>query len=331
VEVLDLTKNEVLKMYETMLTIRRFEETAAQMAREGIIYGSFHTYVGEEAIATAVAAHLRKGDAVASTHRGNGHFIAWGADLKRMFAECLGKGNGYCKGKGGKMHLAMTEPGLISANGIVGAGLPLGTGFGLHLKMRNSDNVAISYFGDGAANQGAFHECVNMASVWKLPVVYICENNQYAISTSVNESLSAEHVADRGVGYGIPGVLVDGNDVFAVYEVVGEAIKRARAGEGPTLVECLTYRLRGHHEGDIQNYRTEEEVEEWKKKDPILRVKKALLENLGATEEELKAIEEKVEKEVQEAAEYAKNSPWPEPETLMEDIYAKEEEDGVVV
>ena len=328
---MDLSRETVLKMYETMVTIRRFDETAAQMARQGIIYGSFHTYVGEEAIAVGVAFNLKDEDAIASTHRGNGHFIARGADLKKMFAECLGKGNGYCKGKGGKMHLAMLEPGFITANGIVGGGLPIGTGFGLHFHMKKKDNVSIAFFGDGAANQGAFHECVNMAAVWKLPVVYICENNQYAISTSVNESLSAEHVADRGVGYGIPGVLVDGNDVFAVYEVVGEAIKRARAGEGPTLVECLTYRLRGHHEGDIQNYRTEEEVEEWKKKDPILRVKKALLENLGATEEELKAIEEKVEKEVQEAAEYAKNSPWPEPETLMEDIYAKEEEDGVVV
>ncbi|MGI6143780.1 MAG: thiamine pyrophosphate-dependent dehydrogenase E1 component subunit alpha [bacterium] len=326
---MDLTKNDVLKMYETMLKIRRFEETAAQMTREGIIYGSFHTYVGEEAIATAVAANLREGDAVASTHRGNGHFIAWGADLKRMFAECLGKGNGYCKGKGGKMHMAMTEPGVISANGIVGAGLPLGTGFGLHFKIRKSDHVAISYFGDGAANQGAFHECVNMAAAWKLPVVYICENNQYAISTPVSQSLSAENVADRGVGYGIPGILVDGNDLFAVYEVVQEAIKRARAGEGPSLIECLTYRQRGHHEGDIQNYRTEEEVEYWKGKDPILRVKKTLLETMEASEEELKAIEKKVEKEVQEAAEYAKNSPWPAPETLMEDLYVKE--DGVVL
>ena len=204
-------------------------------------------------------------------------------------------------------------------------------GFWPPLPHEKKDNVSIAFFGDGAANQGAFHECVNMAAVWKLPVVYICENNQYAISTSVNESLSAEHVADRGVGYGIPGVLVDGNDVFAVYEVVGEAVKRARRGEGPSLIECVTYRYRGHHEGDIQNYRTEEEIEEWKKKDPIKRVERALIDTYGVEPEELERIKEQVEERIQEAAEYAKNSPWPEPETLMEDIYAKEEEDGVVV
>jgi len=327
----DLSRETVLKMYETMVTIRRFDETAAQMAREGIIYGSFHTYVGEEAIAVGVAFNLKDGDAIASTHRGNGHFIARGADLKKMFAECLGKATGYCKGKGGKMHLAMLEPGFITANGIVGGGLPIGTGFGLHFYMKKKDNVSIAFFGDGAANQGAFHECVNMAAVWKLPVVYICENNQYAISTPVSQSLSAEHVADRGVGYGIPGVLVDGNDVFAVYEVVGEAVKRARRGEGPSLIECLTYRHRGHHEGDIQNYRTQEEVEEWKKKDPIKRVERALLETYGVKPEELTRIKEQVEERIQEAVEYAKNSPWPAPETLLEDLYAKEEEEGVVV
>lgn len=312
-----------------MVTIRRFDETAGQMAREGIVYGSFHTYVGEEAIAVGVALNLRDGDAIASTHRGNGHFIARGADLKKMFAECLGRIDGYCRGKGGKMHMAMLEPGLITANGIVGGGLPIGTGFGLHFHMRKSDNISISFFGDGAANQGAFHECVNMAAAWKLPVVYICENNQYAISTSAKESLSVEHIADRGGGYDIPGVLVDGNDVFAVYEVVREAVKRARAGEGPTLIECLTYRYRGHHEGDIQNYRTEEEIMQWKEKDCIDRVKKVLTDVYGVSTAQLDQIAEQVEKEIQEAVEYAKSSPWPSSDTLMEDLYVQE--DGVVL
>lgn len=326
---MDLSKEQVQEIYQKMLRIRQFEEAAAGMAREGIIYGSFHTSVGMEAVATAVAQALKPGDAIGSTHRGNGHFIAWDADLKRMFAECLGKGNGYCKGKGGKMHMAMTEPGVITANGIVGAGLPLGTGFGLHFKQRKSEHVAIAYFGDGAANQGAFHECVNMAAAWDLPVVYVCENNQYAISMSVKDSCSAENIADRGGAYGIPGVMVDGMDPFAVYEVVSEAVKRARAGEGPSIIECVTYRFRGHHEGDPEPYRTPEEVEEWKAKDPIPRVKEALLETFGVDAGELEQIEQQVEQEIREAAEHAQNSPWPAPETLMQDLYL--EEDGVVL
>ncbi len=326
---MSLDKDAVLNMYETMLRIRHFEETAASMTREGIIYGSFHTSVGMEAVATAVAQVLEPGDAVGSTHRGNGHFIAWGADLKKMFAECLGKGNGYCKGKGGKMHMAMTEPGIITANGIVGAGLPLGTGFGLHFQKRQSDRVAIAYFGDGASNQGAFHECVNLAAAWNLPVVYVCENNQYAISMPMQESCSAENIADRGAAYGIPGVLVDGMDPFAVYEVMGEAVKRARAGDGPSLIECITYRFRGHHEGDIENYRTPEEVELWRARDPIPRVREALLGTLGAQEQEVQEREQRAEQAVREAVAYAHDSPWPEPDTLMEDLYVKE--DGVVL
>jgi pyruvate dehydrogenase E1 component alpha subunit len=316
-----LDKETLLSLYRKMLRIRRFEERVAELFAEGKIPGFVHLYIGEEAVAAGVTEHLRDDDYITSTHRGHGHVIAKGGDLKKMMAELYGRKTGYCKGKGGSMHIADVGLGILGANGIVGGGPPIAAGAALAAKYKGTDQIAACFFGDGASNQGTFHEGLNLASIWKLPVVFVNENNFYGISFSQARSMNVPDIADRASAYDIPGVVIDGNDVIAVYEAFGEAAKRARAGEGPTLIECKTYRHRGHFEGDPTNYRPEEEVERWKEKDPIPRMEKRMLEMDIVTQEELDRIDEEIRQEVEEAVEYAEESPWPEPEEVLEDVY----------
>ncbi len=316
-----------LQFYQDMLKIRLFELKAIELQKQGLIFGNLHTYVGQEAIAVGVMHTLGPEDVLTSTHRCDGHFIARGSDCGKMLAEMMGKNTGYCKGKGGKMHLVNMDKGVLGANGIVGAGIPIAAGAALRFKMNGEQRVAVSFFGDGAVNHGYFHEALNLASVWKLPVLFVCENNQYAISTKVSESLAAEHVADRALGYNIPSSLVDGNDVFAVYEAASEAISTIREKEGPILLECVTFRARGHHEGDAQKYRTAKEMDEIKKNDPINSIKKALTDVFQVADEEIENINRQVEDHIATAVDFAINSPLPEESDVFADVFV---EGGVV-
>jgi len=318
---MEISRDVLLNMYTRMVKIRKFEEKVAELFAQGKVLGFVHLYIGEEATAVGVCENLEDKDYITSTHRGHGHLIAKGGDLKYMMAELYGKETGYCKGKGGSMHIADATKGILGANGIVGGGFPIAAGAALSAKMRGTDQVAVCFFGDGASNQSTFHEALNIASIWKLPVVFVCENNLYGISMRQDKHQAIKDVADRAIGYGIPGVTVDGNDVLAVYEVAKEAINRARSGAGPTLVECKTYRYRGHFEGDPTIYRSKEEVEEWLAKDPILRLSKHILDNDVATEKELKDIEARIVEEVEEAVRFAEESPYPKEEAAVEDVY----------
>ncbi len=323
--VLPLTgyDKETLKFfYETMVKIRNFELTVEKYFYEGEIPGFVHLYVGEEAIATGVMANLHKTDYIQSTHRGHGHTIAKGADLKHMMAELFGKSTGCCKGKGGSMHIADFSVGMLGANGIVGGGFTMATGAALAQKMQKTDGVSVAFFGDGASNRGTFHEAANMAAVWKLPVIFLCENNQWASTTPYLTTTSVEDIADRAQGYGMPGVIVDGNDVFSVYEAARDLIDRARRGEGPCILECKTYRIKGHFVGDPEMYRTKKEVQQvLEETDPIPRFEKKVLDAGVMTREELDAIAARVNKELNEALEYARTSPEPEESALFEDLY----------
>lgn len=316
-----LHNNQMIDMYETMLKIREFETKAMALFAEGSIPGFVHLYLGEEAVATGVCANLNDRDYITSTHRGHGHILAKGGDLRYMMAELFGKATGYCKGKGGSMHIADATKGILGANGIVGAGHNIAVGAGLSAKYRDTDQVCVCFFGDGSTNQGTFHEAMNLASIWKLPVVFVCENNLYGISMHQSRHQAIQDVADRAVAYNMPGVTVDGNDIFAVYEAANEAVKRARAGQGPTLIECKTYRHRGHFEGDPGVYKPEEEQKEWFAKDPIPRLEKFMLENNVLTEAEMKSIQTKIDKEIEDAVAFANNSPEPSLESAVEDIY----------
>ena len=317
-----IEKEKLLDMYRTMARIRHFEERVAREFAEGNIPGSVHLYIGEEAVATGAIAHLRKDDYILSTHRGHGHLIAKGGKTDRMMAELFAKKTGYNEGKGGSMHIADVDIGMLGAMGIVGSGIPIATGAGLSAKMRGTDQVTICFFGDGAANIGRFHEGINLGAVWKLPVVYICENNLWAVSVPTSLSLPIRDVADRAAGYGIPGVVVDGMDMMAVYEVAGEAVARARRGEGPTLIEAKTYRYRGHFEGDSGAYRTPEEIEEWLKKDPIKNFKEKLVKTRVLTEKKANEIDQEITREMDKAVQFAKESPFPKPEEVLDNVYA---------
>lgn len=317
-----LEKKQLIDMYHRMVRIRRFEEKVIDEFAAGKIVGFVHLYIGEEAVAVGACANLGDDDYITSTHRGHGHLIAKGGKTERMMAELFGKKTGYCKGKGGSMHIADVDIGILGANGIVGAGIPIAAGAALSAKLRGTAQVAICFFGDGASNTTRFHEGINLASAWKLPVVYVCENNLYAISVPQSKHQNIADIADRATAYGIPGVVVDGNDVIAVYEAVGEAVARARRGEGPTLVECKTYRHRGHFEGDPTPYRTKEEVDEWKKKDPISRFKGKLIEMGVLAEKEADEIDREMKEEIDRAVKFAEESPLPEPEETLEDVYA---------
>jgi pyruvate dehydrogenase E1 component alpha subunit len=316
-----LDKSRLLQMYEQMDTIRHFEERAGREFAAGKIPGFVHLYAGEEAVAVGVCAHLTDDDFITSHHRGHGHCIAKGVDLRAMVAELLGREVGACRGKGGSMHIADVNKGMLGANGIVGGGFPLATGAGLTAKHNGRGQVAVCFFGDGAANQGTFHESLNLAGIWKLPVVFVAENNGYAESTPVTYHMSCRDIADRAAGYGMPGVTVDGLDLFAVYEAAGEAIARARRGEGPSLIECKTYRYFGHFEGDTVTYRTKEEVEAFRARDPIQALRRYLLDRGVASAEELDTIDRGVQERIDDAWSYAEAAPLPAPEEALNDVY----------
>lgn len=311
------------RFYRTMVTIRFFEQTVEKHFLAGEIPGFVHLYIGEEAIATGVCANLTTDDYIASTHRGHGHSIAKGADVSRMMAEIFGRKTGYCKGKGGSMHIADFSVGMLGANGVVGGSLPLATGAALAAKMLGQKRVAVAFFGDGASNRGTFHESANLASVWKLPVIFLCENNQYASTTPYRSSTSVEDIADRARGYGMPGVIVDGNDVFAVYEAAKAAVERARDGGGPSLVEAKTYRIKGHFVGDPELYRSKEEVQEiFAKTDPISRFERQVSSEGSLSREKLDSIKLEVQELIDKALAFAKESPEPDPSELFSDVYA---------
>lgn len=319
---MELSKDVLLDMYLRMKRIREFEEKAGELFAEGKTPGFVHLYIGEEAVAAGVCANLRDDDFITSTHRGHGHIVAKGGDLKFMMAELYGKESGYCKGKGGSMHIADATKGILGANGIVGAGHNIAVGAGLTISCLKTDQVCVCFFGDGSTNQGTFHESLNLAAIWNLPVVFVCENNLYGISMSQKQHMVIQDIADRASSYGIPGVAIDGNDIFAVYEASKEAVERARKGNGPTLIECKTYRQRGHFEGDAANYRPKEEVEEWIKKDPIPRFVKFVTEEGLLTAQEIEAIDKQVGEELAAAVDFAEVSPYPAVEKAVEDVYS---------
>jgi len=312
------------EMLRMMQTIRRFEERASDDFLAGHIYGVVHCYIGEEAAAVGVCTALNPDDQIISNHRGHGHCIAKGADLKRMMAELYGRETGYCKGKGGSMHIADFEIGMLGANGIVAGGISIITGAGLAAQMEDSKRVAVGFFGDGASNAGPFHESLNIAAQWKLPMVYVCENNLWAVNVPAGNSVSVPNVADRAAGYGIPGVIVDGNDVLAVHEAAIEAVARARAGEGPTLIECKTYRHRRHTErADQPDARPAEEIAAWMAKDPIDRLVAHLKAHQGQfSDAEFQKLDAQVMQEIEDAVAFAKASAFPSEASALEDVFA---------
>jgi len=316
-----IEKERALLIYRNMNRIRSFEMKALELFESNKLRGSVHLYVGEEAVAATVCSRLSDEDYIASTHRGHGHCIAKGAQLDRAMAELMGKATGYCKGRSGSMHIADFSKGNLGANAIVGGGIPIAVGAALASKMQDNGRVSVSFFGDGASNEGTFHESLNLASVWKLPVIFVCENNLYGISVPSWQSTSVKDISVRGAAYDIPGITVDGNDVEAIDAAFKEAYDRAVAGEGPTLIECKTYRWLGHWTGDPQPYRTREEVEQWKQKCPIKRYREKLLDQGLATAEELDAIEIAAKQEADDAAQFALNSPEPDPATLLDDVF----------
>ena len=313
----------LLDLHRRMVRIRLFEVEAGRLMENGKIPGAVHLYAGQEAVAAGVMAHLGDADQITSTHRGHGHLVAKGGDLSRMFAELFGRSTGYCGGKGGSMHVCDMEIGMLGANGIVAAGLPIAVGAAFSNKYRKTRNVACAFFGDGASNEGVFHEAANMAALFRLPVVLVCENNGYGEYTPQSGHQAIVDIADRAAGYGMPGVVVDGMDVLAVWRAAGEAIERARRGEGPTLLECKTYRYYDHvgAAGMGLNYRSDEEVLEAKKRDPIVLLETRLAEMGVLSAKEARSVHDHVASEVAAAIEFAAASPYPDPSSLLEDVY----------
>jgi TPP-dependent pyruvate/acetoin dehydrogenase alpha subunit len=318
---MSLTKAKMIDVYETMVKIRMFEDKVAELFSAGKLPGFVHLYAGEEAIATGVCANLTDRDYITSTHRGHGHCIAKGVDLNAMMAEVYGKATGACKGKGGSMHIADVDKGMLGANGIVGAGGPLACGSGLMAKTLGTDQVTVCFFGDGAAEQGTMHESMNLACCWTLPVVFVCENNGYAETTPCGYHCAAKSISDRGVAYDMPGLTLDGSDFFAVYEAAEEAVGRARRGEGPSLIECRGFRYYGHFQGDSMLYFTEEEKKRNRAQDPIEKFKKRGLERKLLSKKKITEIDAKVAAAIEEAIKFAEESPWPAPEQVFTDVY----------
>jgi TPP-dependent pyruvate/acetoin dehydrogenase alpha subunit len=320
---MNLSPDTQREMLRQMLTIRRFEERASADYLAGRIYGVVHCYIGEEAVAVGVCTALEPTDRIISTHRGHGHCIAKGADLDRMMAELYGRQTGYCKGKGGSMHIADFGIGMLGANGIVAGGIAIVTGAGLAAQMEGKGGVAVSFFGDGASNAGPFHECLNIAATWKLPMLYVCENNMYAAQTSAATTHALGDVAARAAGYGIPGVVVDGNDVIDVYQAANRAVERARAGQGPTLIECKTYRWRAHTERKGQpDSREKDEIEAWKGKDPIGRFERRMRDQGDLDEPGFAALDREAMGRIERAVAFAEASPFPTPEQATDDVFA---------
>ncbi len=316
-----ISKKKYKEILEKMLLTRRFEEKVSYFFSMGMVHGTTHLYVGEEAVASGVCCALDENDYIESTHRGHGHCISKGIDLNKMMAELRGKVTGYCKGKGGSMHIADLSRGNLGANGVVGGGIPLAVGAALTLKMKKRNNIVVCFFGDGATNEGSFHEAVNLASVWKLPVLFVCENNKYGMSTSIKQHMNIDDIAIRASSYGIPGVNVDGMDAIAVYEETIKA-KKYVLKNGPMLLVCDTYRYLGHSKSDANVYRTKEEIESWKKKDAIKKLEKYLVKENIFTQKEVDLIEEDTRQQIEDAVAYAEASADPALETITEDIYA---------
>ena len=311
------------KTLETMWRIRRFEEAVDDLFGRGLMHGTMHLSIGQEASATGTCFALRDDDAITSTHRGHGHCIAKGADLERMMAELLAKETGYCRGRGGSMHIADVATGNLGANGIVAGGIPIAAGAGLAYQLQGLDRVVVSFFGDGAANEGAFHEAVNLAAIWKLPVIFLCENNKYAMSFATEKSFAIENISERGAGYGIPGVTVDGNDVEAVNAAVTQAVDRARSGQGPTLVEALTYRWKGHSKSDKNLYRTKEEISDWRDRDPIIRFENVIREREVLDQAAVDEIRATATEAIRTAVRAANAAPDARPDDLLEGVFAQ--------
>ena len=317
-----LPREKLVWMLQRMCEIRYFEEKAEDLYVRGLVHGTMHLSIGQEAGSVGSIATLRPEDLIIHHHRGHGHTIAKGANLTTMFAEFLGKEAGYCRGRGGSMHIADIPGGNLGATGVVGGGIPTAVGIALALQMRRSEQILLSYFGDGASNEGEFHESLNMASIWKLPVVFICDNNQYGMSMNVTKAMNIEHISTRAASYGIPGKTVDGNDVLAVYEVVMAAGEYARSGQGPSLIDCLSYRWRGHSKSDRNLYRTSQEIDEWKHKCPIRRFKQVLIDAAVMTGDEAEAFDQAAKVAIDRAAEEALTFPEPSPENMEDEVYA---------
>jgi pyruvate dehydrogenase E1 component alpha subunit len=319
-----ISKEEILRLYRIMLTIRRFEERVVIDYHSGAIPGIVHSYIGQEAIATGVCTNLRRDDVIISNHRGHGHCIAKGADLNRMMAEIYGRKTGYCKGKGGSMHIADFSIGMLGANGIVAGGLPIATGAAVAAQLEGGDKVVVLFFGDGATNEGEFHEVLNLASIWKLPLIFACENNGYGVNTPVKVATGLSHISKRATGgYGIPSAVIDGNNVLAVYEITQRALARVRSRRGPVFLEFITYRWRGHYEAPgLPDLRPPDEIEAWKKKCPVTRIERILLRNGIAKKQALEEINTQVMQQIQAAVDYALASPLPAPEDALEDVFS---------
>jgi len=317
----NISKELLWKMQLNMFLTRKFEEKVAYFFSMGMVHGTTHLYAGEEATAAGVCAALDECDIMTSTHRGHGHCISKGIDLNKMMAELLGKETGYCKGKGGSMHIADLESGNLGANGVVGGGQPIAVGAALTTQMKKIDRIVVCFFGDGSTNEGSFHESINLASIWKLPVLFVCENNQYGMSTSVKKSVNISDLSQRAVSYGIPGKTVDGNDAVAVYRETLKA-KEYVKNNGPMLLVCETYRHMGHSKSDACVYRTKQELAEWKLKDPILRMRDYMIQNKYATSEELDGLDKKATDMIEKAVKFAQESPYPSLDTILDDVYA---------
>lgn len=307
---------------EKMLLIRAFDEKVDELYAEGALHGTAHFYVGQEAVAVGVISALREGDVITGTHRGHGHAIAFGLDIDRMAAELFGKASGYCHGKGGSMHIADVRAGMLGANGIVGGSMGIACGAAWAFKQRKESRVAVCFFGDGAVQEGIFNEALNMAAIWKLPVVFVCENNQYAMSLSVKRGFATERISDRATGYGMPGKTVDGMELNEVHKVASEAVDLARGCRGPTLIEAVTYRYLGHSKSDANLYRTRDEISEWREQDPIVRFAAALEEEGSLEEGGWQVMERATKERIEEAFSKAAQEPEPDPESALEDVYA---------
>lgn len=318
-----IAANDLIKMLEGMHLLRAFDHKVGERCKRGEIPGLIHLGLGEEAVAVGACAAIEPSDKITSTHRAHGHFLAKGGDPKALMAELYGKRTGCCKGKGGSMHLIDLDIGFLGANGVVGAGLPIAVGAALGQRTLGGNGITVCFFGDGANNQGTFHESLNLAAVWDLPVVFVCENNEYGISLSTRDQQKVRHVADRGGAYGMPAQVIDGNDVLEVYGAVSNAAGLARRGKGPALIECKTYRISGHYEGDSESYRPKDEVEAWRRKDPVRRLEKVLLERKVLDGAKLDEIRNTAQRIVDEAVAFAELSPFPAPEAAETDVFGK--------
>ncbi len=320
---MNIEREALIEMYRQMLTIRRFEEAIEDVYRRGLMPGLAHLYIGEEAVAVGACAPLEPRDYITSTHRGHGHCIAKGCKLNEMMAEVMGRVDGYCRGKGGSMHIADFEVGMLGASGIVGGMIGVAAGAALSAKLRGTDQVTVCFFGDGASNQGVLYETMNMAALWKTPLIYVCENNQFGEYSPWKDVTASERIASLADHFHIPGVVVDGMDVLAVFEATQTAVERARKGDGPSIIEAVTYRYRGHHVGDVKpNYRTDEELEDWKKRDTIQRLRDQMMKDNVLSEEEAVALEQEVQRQVDESVEFGKSSPLPSVEEVTDHVYA---------